>query len=220
MTGTPRPSRSRARVGLAAGLALVTLLLAGCSNDPLAEQYREGSDKGYIAGDGTVTEIAEANRQDPVEFTGTDENGDPISSADYAGQVLVLNFWYAGCAPCRAEAPDLEKLNAEYQGTGASFLGVNVRDQAATARSFAETYGVTYPSVVDTDGALQYAFAGTVAPNAVPTTLVIDTEGRVAARILGRVSEPTILDTLIKTSLGVLPEPGATSSPSPTPAAG
>ncbi|MCS5715589.1 TlpA family protein disulfide reductase [Herbiconiux sp. CPCC 205716] len=205
---------------MAAGLALVTLLLAGCSNDPLAEQYREGSDKGYIAGDGTVTEIAEANRQDPVEFTGTDENGDPISSADYAGQVLVLNFWYAGCAPCRAEAPDLEKLNAEYQGTGASFLGVNVRDQAATARSFAETYGVTYPSVVDTDGALQYAFAGTVAPNAVPTTLVIDTEGRVAARILGRVSEPTILDTLIKTSLGVLPEPGATSSPSPTPAAG
>ena len=220
MTVTSRSSRSRSRVGVAAGLALVALLLAGCSNDPLAEQYLEGSGKGYISGDGTVTEVNEADRGEPIAFEGTDENGDPVSSADYAGQVLVLNFWYAGCAPCRAEAPDLEKLNTEYAGSGASFLGVNVRDQAATARSFAENYGVTYPSIVDTDGALQYAFAGTVAPNAVPTTLVLDTEGRVAARILGRVSEPAILDTLIKTSLGTLPEPGATSSPSPTPAAG
>ncbi|MFB2554352.1 TlpA family protein disulfide reductase [Herbiconiux liangxiaofengii] len=213
-TGT----RTRARVALAAGLAAVALLLAGCANDPLADQYLQGSNKGYISGDGTVTEIDEADRGEPIAFQGTDENGDAISSADYAGQVLVLNFWYAGCAPCRAEAPDLEKLSTEYKGAGATFLGVNVRDQAATARSFAETYGVSYPSIVDTDGAMQYAFAGTVAPNAVPTTLVLDTQGRVAARILGRVSDPSILDTLIKTSLGTLPAstPAASSTPAAT----
>lgn len=208
--------RTFSRAGLAAGLAVVALLLAGCTNDPLAEQYLQGSNKGYISGDGTVTEIDEADRSAPIEFEGVDENGDPISSSDYAGQVLVLNFWYAGCAPCRAEAPDLEKLNTQFAGQGASFLGVNVRDQAATARSFAETYGVSYPSIVDTDGAMQYAFAGTVAPNAVPTTLVLDTEGRVAARILGRVSDPSILDTLITDSLGTTP---ASSAPTPSPAA-
>jgi peroxiredoxin len=191
------------RAAAAALAAASVLVLAGCANDPLADQYREGSNKGYISGDGTVTEIDEADRGEPIVFEGTDENGDPVSSADYAGEVLVLNFWYAGCAPCRAEAPLLQDLNAQYEVEGgASFLGVNVRDQAPTALSFAETYGVTYPSVVDTDGALQLAFAGTVPPKAVPTTLVIDPEGRVAARIVGRVSEESILDTLITSSLG------------------
>ncbi|MCS5731138.1 TlpA family protein disulfide reductase [Herbiconiux moechotypicola] len=191
------------RVATAALVAAATLVVAGCSNDDLAEQYREGSNKGYIAGDGTVTEIAVENRGDPIDFEGTDENGEPVSSADYRGEVLVVNFWYAGCAPCRYEAPLLQGLNAEYtEEGGAAFLGVNVRDQAPTAVSFAETYGVTYPSVVDTDGALQLAFSGEVSPKAVPTTLVIDPEGRVAARIVGLVSEESILDTLIKSNLG------------------
>ena len=191
-----------ARGAIAAVLAVSALVLAGCANDDLAAQYLAGDTKGYISGDGTVTEVAEADRGEPVVFSGADEKGETISSADYAGQVLVLNFWYAGCAPCRAEAPDLEKLNQQFDGQGASFLGVNVRDQADTASAFSQTFGITYPSIVDTDGALQFAFAGTVAPNAVPTTLVLDPEGRVAARILGRVSDPTILETLVKSSLG------------------
>ena len=127
--------RSRLRIALAATLAVAALALAGCTADPLAQQYLDGSNKGYISGDGTVTEVKEPDRGEPVSFTGTDEKGDTVSSADYAGQVLVLNFWYAGCAPCRAEAPDLEKLNGEFAGKGAEFLGVNVRDQAATALS-------------------------------------------------------------------------------------
>jgi thiol-disulfide isomerase/thioredoxin len=192
---------------LAAAAVAATLLLAGCANDPLAQQYLDGSNKGFISGDGIVTEVAAADRGKPVEFAGTDENGDAVSSADYEGQVVVLNFWYAGCAPCRAEAPDLEKLNSEYAGQDVSFLGVNVRDQASTAVSFATTFGVTYPSIIDTDGAMQLAFSGTVAPNAVPTTLVIDKEGRVAARILGQLTEASILDSLIKSNLESAPEP-------------
>ncbi|MCS5732173.1 TlpA disulfide reductase family protein [Herbiconiux daphne] len=215
---TARSTRIRAAV--AATAVAATLLLAGCSSDPLAQQYLDGSNKGYISGDGTVTEVEPADRGEPVQFTGTDENGGTVSSADYAGQVLVLNFWYAGCAPCRAEAPDLEKLNNDFQGRDVSFLGVNVRDQAPTAISFAETYDVTYPSVIDTDGAMQLAFSGTVAPNAVPTTLVIDQQGRVAARILGQLSDASILETLITSNL----EPGTsapgTSAPTPSPEAG
>jgi thiol-disulfide isomerase/thioredoxin len=209
---------TRFRIAAAAALAAGALLLAGCSNDPLAQQYLEGSNKNYIQGDGSVTEVALANRGAAVQFSGTDENGDPVSSDDYTGEVVVLNFWYAGCAPCRAEAPALQKLNSEYDGKGVSFLGVNVRDQAPTAISFAEKYGVTYPSVVDTDGAMQLAFTGTVAPNAVPTTLVLDPQGRVAARILGQLTDPSILETLIKSNLPG-GDSGEPADPTPTPSA-
>jgi peroxiredoxin len=185
---------SRALIGLTAA----ALMLTGCSSDPLAEQYREGTNKGYIAGDGSITEIAEAERGDPVEFTGLIETGEPVTSADYLGAVTVVNFWYASCAPCRAEADDLQSLNAQFEGKGASFLGVNVRDQAPNALAFSETYGITYPSVLDVDdGAMQLAFSGSIPPNAVPTTLVLDAEGRVAARVLGAIPEASILETLI-----------------------
>ncbi|SMQ57774.1 TlpA disulfide reductase family protein [Agreia sp. VKM Ac-1783] len=193
--------RRAAKAGVAGLVVASALLLAGCSNDPLADQYLSGDGKNYIAGDGTVTEIKPEARQKAVDFAGTTAEGSSVSQADYSGEVVVLNFWYASCAPCRVEAPELAKLSAKYDGQGASFLGVNVRDQAPQAISFEKNYGITYPSVIDTDGALQLAFSGEVSPNAVPTTLVIDKEGRVAARILGQVSEPSILDTLIRDTI-------------------
>jgi peroxiredoxin len=193
----------RRRIGpLLAGLAAGALLLSGCSADPLADQYREGSNKGFIAGDGSVTEIAVADRGDAIDFSGVTETGEPVTSADTLGEVLVVNFWYASCAPCRAEASDLQSLNAQFENKGASFLGVNVRDQAPNAIAFNETYSVTYPSVLDVDtGAMQLAFSGSIPPNAVPTTLVLDAEGRVAARILGQVTSPSILETLIRDTI-------------------
>lgn len=187
---------------LAAVLVAASFLLSGCASDPLAEQYREGSSKGYIAGDGSVTEIPAAERGEPVTFSGTTESGDVVSSDDYAGEVVVVNFWYASCAPCRAEAPDLQALHEEFEGNGARFLGVNVRDQAANAVAFNESFDITYPSVIDvTDGSVQLAFSANIPPNAVPTTLVLDESGRVAARILGQVREPSILKTLIRDAI-------------------
>jgi thiol-disulfide isomerase/thioredoxin len=188
--------------GVAALAAAAALVLAGCASDPLAEQYREGSGKGYIAGDGSWTEIPVSDRGEAIEFDGVDQNGDDVSSDDYLGEVLVVNFWYAACAPCRAEAPDLVDLSAQYDGAGASFLGVNVRDQADTAISFDETFGIEYPSIIDTnDGAVKLAFSGSVPPNAVPTTIVLDAEGRIAARIVGQLRDPSILDTLIRDTI-------------------
>lgn len=189
-----RSSLSRA---LVAGAAIVALTLTGCSSDPLAEQYREGSNKNYIAGDGSVTEILLENRGEPITFSGTTETGEKVSSQQYLGNVLVVNFWYAGCAPCRAEAGDLEEVYQETAPSGVNFLGVNVRDQAATAVSFNERFGVTYPSIMDQNGQAQLSFASQVPPNAVPTTLVLDAQGRVAARILGQLQDPSILLTLI-----------------------
>ncbi|TFD31567.1 TlpA family protein disulfide reductase [Cryobacterium cryoconiti] len=188
------------------GLVAAALLLTGCSTDPLAEQYREGSSKGFIAGDGSWTEIPVAERGDPVTWGGADENGTPLSSDDFAGKVVVVNFWYASCAPCRAEAPALQELNKEFSGTDAHWVGVNVRDQAANATAFNESFGITYPSVMDVDtGSMQLAFSGSIPPNAVPTTLVLDRSGRVAARILGAVSEPSILETLVRDTIAEEP---------------
>lgn len=182
---------------LATASLLASLSLTGCSSDPLAEQYREGSGKNYIAGDGSVTEIQPENRGEVIEFSGTTETGATVTSKDYLGNVLVVNFWYAGCAPCRAEASDLEEVYTSTHPAGTNFLGVNVRDQAATVTTFMTSFGVTYPSIIDQDGAVQLAFASDVPPNAVPTTLVLDSEGRVAARILGQLADPSILETII-----------------------
>ena len=185
----------------AAAVAAVTLL-AGCASDPLADQYASGTTKNYISGQGTINEIAVDDRAAPVEFEGDTDAGTTVSSADYAGDVLVLNFWYAGCPPCRVEAPDLEEISQTFAADGVKFLGVNVRDQTATSLSFASEFGITYPSVMDADdGNMLLAFAGTVAPSAVPTTLVIDRQGRVAARILGGIEGTSNLSTLIKDAL-------------------
>jgi len=187
---------------LLTGLVAFALLLSGCANDPLAEQYREGSSKGYIAGDGSVTEIPVDKRGAAVDFSGTTESGENLGSESLRGKVVVVNFWYAGCAPCRAEAPELQKLNEDFSGPDASFVGVNVRDQAANALAFNTNYGVTYPSIMDVDdGGMQLAFSGNIPPNAVPTTLVLDESGRVAARILGQVTSPSILETLIRDTI-------------------
>ena len=181
----------------ALAVAIAALVLSGCTADPLATQYQNGTNQNYISGDGTVTLIAEADRSEPVGFEAVTADGETVRSDDYLGEVLVINFWYAGCPPCRDEAPDLEELFQRFDGEGADFLGVNVRDQAETALFFEQDHGISYPSVIDTnDGTMLLAFAGTVAPNAVPTTLVIDAQGRVAARFLGKI-DPSTLKTII-----------------------
>lgn len=198
---TRRLRRSR---WAALALAPLLLVLAACTgaNDGLAEQYREGSDKGFISGDGRVVEIPIEQRGDPIVFTGVTDRGETVTSDELLGEVLVVNFWYAGCAPCRTEAPDLQKVAAQYEGKGANFLGVNIYDQPDTAITFAETYGVSFPSLMATsDGPLKMAFASEASLQAAPTTLVIDATGRVAARIVGPVDGASTLSTLVRETI-------------------
>jgi thiol-disulfide isomerase/thioredoxin len=176
--------------------ALVLLTLAACSAEPLAGQYADGSGQGYISGDGAYLELPVAERADPIVFEGSSEAGETISSDDYAGKVYVVNFWYAGCPPCRAEASDLADLSAKYNDV--PFLGVNIFDDASAAKTFAAEHGILYPSILDVQKAtVQLAFSGSVAPNAVPTTLVMDRQGRVAGRISGLIRDPSILAAMI-----------------------
>ncbi len=177
----------------------IALSLAGCASDPLADQFRSGDSKNYIAGDGTVTEFDSAQRPTFLPFSGETESGLKLDSSALEGQVVVMNWWYSSCAPCRAEAPDLQALYEDFKDEGVQFVGVNVRDTAETALAFDRKFGISFPSIMDAQsGAVSLAFQGVVSPQAVPTTLVIDKEGKVSSRILGRI-DPSILKTLIET---------------------
>jgi thiol-disulfide isomerase/thioredoxin len=179
----------------------VSLALSSCTaQDPLAAQAAAGDGKNYIAGDGSVTEYAQSERGDPVEVSGTLFDGTAVSSAEWDDQVTVLNFWYAACAPCRAEAPDLVALHEEYEPQGATFYGVNIRDEQATAEAFERNFQIPYDSFDDKNGGVLLGMTQYVPPQAVPTTLVIDREGRVSARILGLADRST-LNALISDAL-------------------
>jgi thiol-disulfide isomerase/thioredoxin len=178
------------------------LALTGCTSaDGVAGPYGDGTDQGYVSGDGYTTFNADA-RAAAASWDSETDTGEPVASADFAGQVVVLNFWYAACAPCRTEAPILEALNAKYADDDVQFLGVNVRDKADSSLAFSKKFGVSYPSVLDADnGNIQFAFASTVPANATPTTLVIDRDGRVAARISGELDGQSLLNTFISDTL-------------------
>lgn len=189
------------RALFAAGGAALTVALAACTtDDPLAKQVRAGDNKNYIAGDGSVTEYGASDRKDPVSFSGVLFDGKSVTAADYLGNVAVLNFWYAACAPCRVEAPDLQTLYTDFKPQGVEFLGVNVRDEKATAEAFERSFELSYPSIVDKDGGVLLSMTKYVPPSSVPTTLVLDKKGRVSARILG-VAEKGTLKALITSAL-------------------
>ena len=184
---------------LAASLVASVLVLGGCAaNDPLAEV---ANDSNFTSADGTVTEVAPANRGEAVSFESSDtSDGSTIRAEDYLGSVLVVNFWYAACPPCRLEAPDLADLATVYADKGVRFLGVNVYDNAAGANSFENAFDIPYPSVLDADtGELRLAFASDLPPSGVPTTIIVDRDGRVAARVLGYIADRSMFEDMLDT---------------------
>jgi peroxiredoxin len=198
----PESNRSRRMTGrVAARLAAVVLALslpltACTAEDPLAQQAEAGSNKNYIAGDGSVTEYAPESRGEPVPLDAKLFSGKTVDSSNWQGEVTVLNFWYAACAPCRAEAPELQSLYEKFKDDGVQFYGVNLRDSKHTADAFERNFGITYPSIKDKNGTVLLSMTEYVPPQAVPTTIVLDKKGRVAARILGMADKST-LETLI-----------------------
>jgi thiol-disulfide isomerase/thioredoxin len=184
---------TRKRRSLAVGLAaLVILTAAACGKERSTGSSPANSDTSFVAGDGSIVVLDPADRIAAPAFTGTTLDGAPISSADFPGDVLVVNVWASWCGPCRAEAPTLERLAGQFDGKGVQFIGLNTRDSDTSARSFVSNFAITYPNIIDRDGLLQLGFRDSLPPQAIPSTLVIDPEGRVAARVLGEVSESSL----------------------------
>ena len=185
------------RAVAAAATSLALVVLAACSTPA------GSGDTGYRSQDGATTTWTPDERSAPLELSGTDVDGAPQDVASWRGDVVLVNTWYAACPPCRAEAADLVALADDYADRGLHVLGVNSTDAAGTAAAFAREFSVTYPSILDAhSGKAQLAFSKNIRPNATPTTLVLDTQGRVASRIEGAITDqPGTLDSLIDTAL-------------------
>ncbi len=173
---------------------LVALAVTGCSQDPnsVAAQAKAGDQKGYVSGDGSVETIAPADRGEPVTMTGTLVDGTAWDIASTRDRVLVLNVWGSWCAPCVAEAPELQQAWEAQQAKKApvDFVGIDFREEPQRGAAFMKRAGITYPSLSDESGVLLLQLQGK-APT-VPTTLVLDRAGRIAARVNGPVGESTL----------------------------
>lgn len=174
----------RLQLGRARRVAIVTataLVIAGCGGGATAE-----SDPGYVTGPGVVTRTPVAERVALPPVTGALLQGGEFDSAEYPDTVLVYNVWGSWCAPCRAEAPALQEVWEQTRDRGVQFVGVNVKDNDASARAFEREFGITYPSITTADsGTVLLAFRSSLPPSAIPSTLIVDRDGRVAARIVG-----------------------------------
>jgi thiol-disulfide isomerase/thioredoxin len=179
-------------VPLALGLACV-LALAGCSND-----VGSSGNQGYVAGKGIITSVKAADRKQPGEVSGRTLDGEKVSLADFRGKVVVVNVWGSWCGPCRAEAPMLARASRELAGKGVVFLGIDSRDPSKdAAKAFVRRFDIPYASLYDQQGETLLAFRGTLTPNSVPSTVVVDPQGRVAGSVLGNLSRTT-LDDLVE----------------------
>ena len=179
-------------VPLALGLACV-LALAGCSND-----VGSSGNQGYVAGKGIITSVKAADRKQPGEVSGRTLDGEKVSLADFRGKVVVVNVWGSWCGPCRAEAPMLARASRDLAGKGVVFLGIDSRDPSKdAAKAFVRRFDIPYASLYDQQGATLLAFRGTLTPNSVPSTVVVDPQGRVAGSVLGNLSRTT-LDDLVE----------------------
>jgi peroxiredoxin len=183
--------RRRKTLAVATLVAAAALHLAGCGGDGRVEPAAEA---GFVQGSGVVTVVPAAEREPAPDFSGPLLDGGTFDLADARGDVVVLNVWGSWCAPCRAEAPGFVTVAADTAADGVQFVGVNTRDTESGASAFEEEFGVTYPSVLDPDGRLLLAFRDTLPPAAIPSTLLVDRDGRMAARVIGPISQASLAD--------------------------
>ncbi|MEU3721530.1 TlpA disulfide reductase family protein [Streptomyces sp. NPDC031705] len=221
-----RPRLRSAAVPALAGLAVAaSLVLAGLTTDGDADADGRRADApgtaGRAAPGGVRTAaaagvVAPGTRQDAPALAGADLEGKPVSLAGFRGQVVVVNVWRSRCGPCRAEADDLERLSRQTKGQGVAFLGINTRDgDRAAAQSFVRTHGLGFPSLHDPEGDLLLRFPpGLLDPRAIPSTLVIDRHGRIAAGIGGAVTAEELRPLLVR----VAAEPERPQDQPPEPA--
>ena len=133
------------------------------------------------------------------DVTGRTIAGKDLVLADLVGHVLVINVWGSWCAPCREEAPVLAAVSEETAERGVHFVGIDVRDTPAAANAFEAKYGITYPSLDDQSGLVLAQFTGIIPISAVPSTVVVDRDGIIRARVIGRVQRTT-LERLIRSA--------------------
>ncbi|MFD7627515.1 TlpA family protein disulfide reductase [Streptomyces sp. NPDC059851] len=187
----PRRSTSGRALLLTAVTAVGALTLTACTD---SDGKPSGSGGGnYVTGPSGISTVARSERVAAPKLDGETVGGEGLDTTTLKGKVVVLNVWGSWCPPCRAEAPYFAKVSKELADAGkpVAFVGINTRDNSKqNAAAFEENFGITFPSLYDPDGKLMLRFpAGTLNAQAIPSTIVLDKEGRIAARTLAPVNE-------------------------------
>ncbi|NGO12404.1 TlpA family protein disulfide reductase [Streptomyces sp. HC44] len=186
---TRTATRTRSRAALfTCGAAVAALVLSACGSGGTSGG---SGNTGFVTGTDGIATVEAGDRAPAPELSGKTIDGKQLDVADYKGDIVVLNVWGSWCAPCRAEAKNLVTVSEDLKDQGVQFVGINTRDTGTSpARAFEKSYGVTYPSLYDPTGKLLLRFKkGTLNPQAIPSTIVIDREGRIASRTLQALSE-------------------------------
>ncbi|MGV4983141.1 TlpA family protein disulfide reductase [Streptomyces sp. NRAIS4] len=187
-------TRSRA-VLLSAVAAVAALTLSACGKGGTSGG---GGNTNFVTGNNGISTVPAGERATAPDLSGKTLEGKALDVADYKGKVVVLNVWGSWCGPCREEATYLSKVAKQYEGKGVQFVGINTRDTSTTpALAFEKEYGIGYPSLYDPTGKLMLRFKrGTLNPQLIPSTLIIDKHGKVAARALEALDDTTLLKML------------------------
>jgi thiol-disulfide isomerase/thioredoxin len=188
----------RIALRLTGGLAAM-LILAACAGTGADEQTRSAGQVGYPTVQGNLTRVPPEQRKELPAVSGPALGGNEtkrISTQDYRGKVVVVNVWGSWCPPCRKEAPDLQAASVETKNV-AQFVGITSKDyDPAPAEAFVRSFEITYPSIYDPSGKVLLAFSGELPPSAIPSTMIIDRQGRLAVRVLSEVSKITLVDMI------------------------
>ncbi|TXS50485.1 TlpA family protein disulfide reductase [Streptomyces sp. uw30] len=186
-----RRARSRTALLAVTSAAVAALTLSACGSGGTSGG---GGDTNFVTGSNGIDTAAHGKRATAPELSGQTIDGKQLSTADYKGKVLVINVWGSWCPPCRAEAKNFQTVYEDVKGQGVEFVGINTRDTSTTpAKAFEKEFGVSYPSLYDPTGKQMLRFdKGTLNPQAIPSTLVIDRQGRIAARALMPLGEDTL----------------------------
>ena len=182
---------------------LVALVATACSAGRSETPAREGGEQGYPEVTKNLTQIPPDQRTIVPEVSGPALGSEEtLSSKGFPGRIVVINVWGSWCGPCRKEAPGLQAASAETAAT-AQFLGINTKDlDPAPAEAFVRANKITYPSIYDPSGRTLLNFAGDLPPSAIPSTLILDRDGRLAVRILGEISTITLVTMINDVAAG------------------
>lgn len=192
-----QPTRRRRPVAWSlVALALIALVAwrTGAWTSASTDSGDRGNGRGAAAdgsNPGLVVYPPEKRTRVP-DLEGTTLDGDSFKLSDWAGNIVVINVWASWCGPCRAETPDLVRLAREYDDRGVQFLGIDTRDNLSSARAFVAKFKVPYPSLFDEGGRALLPLRGIIPSAVIPSTVVVDRHGKVAARVIGPVTYKTL----------------------------